>query len=99
MDKLKFCTGVSLKMVVFWDAAPCSPVDTDQHIVLTTEAVSTPEMLVNVYQIMQCNIPEDSHLHTHHHENLKYHLELVYLEYDRRTTAILHHSKIKHNYS
>jgi hypothetical protein len=29
---------------------------------------------VYLYQTQWCNIPEDSHLHTHHHENLKSHL-------------------------
>jgi hypothetical protein len=38
-------------MAVFWDAAPCCLVDTDE----TTRR----------------NIPEDSHLHTRHRENLK----------------------------
>jgi hypothetical protein len=36
------------------------------------EAGNIPETSVNFYQPTQCNIPEDSHLYTHHHENLKY---------------------------
>jgi hypothetical protein len=35
------------------------------------EAVSTSETLVNLYKTTQCYIREDSHLHTHCHENLK----------------------------
>jgi hypothetical protein len=38
---------------------------------LMMEAASTPEKLVNFYQTTQRNNPEDSHIHTHHHENLK----------------------------
>jgi hypothetical protein len=40
---------------------------------LMVEAVSSSEMLVNIYQTIQCNIPEDSHLHIHHCENLSSH--------------------------
>jgi hypothetical protein len=36
-------------------------------------AASTSEMLVNFYQTTWQNNPEDSHLHTHCHENLKFH--------------------------
>jgi hypothetical protein len=39
---------------------------------LMMEAASTSETLVNFYQNEQRNKP-DSHLHTCHHENLKYH--------------------------
>jgi hypothetical protein len=39
-------------------------------ITLMIEVVSTSEMLVSFYQTW-CNIPVDSHLHTHHCENLK----------------------------
>jgi hypothetical protein len=38
------------------------------------EAASTSEMMVNFYQITWRNNPEDSHLRTHCHENLKSHL-------------------------
>jgi hypothetical protein len=34
-------------------------------------AASTSETLVNIYQITHYNTEEESHLHTHHHENLK----------------------------
>jgi hypothetical protein len=36
------------------------------------EAVSTSEMSVNFYDIARGNMPEDSHLHTRHLENLKF---------------------------
>jgi hypothetical protein len=54
-------------MAVFWDAALCV-------ITLMMEAVSSSEIVVNIYQTAWCNIPEDGHLHTHCRENLKYHL-------------------------
>jgi hypothetical protein len=38
------------------------------------EAASTSEMSINFYQTAWCNIPEDSHLHTRHHESLKSHI-------------------------
>jgi hypothetical protein len=37
------------------------------------EAVSTSETSVNFYQTTWRNIPEESHLHTSHDENLKSH--------------------------
>jgi hypothetical protein len=40
-------------------------------IALMMEAASTSEMSVNFYQTTQRYNPEDSHLHTHHRENLK----------------------------
>jgi hypothetical protein len=43
-------------------------------ITLMMEAVSSSETSVNIYQTTQCNIPEESHLHTNHSENLKSHL-------------------------
>jgi hypothetical protein len=49
---------------------------------LMMEAASTPEMLVNFYQTTWCNIPEDSHLHTRHHENLKSHQKQDFLQLD-----------------
>jgi hypothetical protein len=36
------------------------------------EAAKTSETLVNFYQTIQHYNPEDSHLHTHCRENLKY---------------------------
>jgi hypothetical protein len=43
-------------------------------ISLMMAAVSTSETSVNFYQAFRRNIPEDSHLHTCHRENLKPHL-------------------------
>jgi hypothetical protein len=43
-------------------------------IALMLEAVSTSEMSVNFYYTTWRNNPEDSHLHTHCHKNLKSHL-------------------------
>jgi hypothetical protein len=37
----------------------------------TMEAARTSETLVNFYQTTRCYNPEDSHLRTHRHENLK----------------------------
>jgi hypothetical protein len=62
-------------MTVFWDVATCSLVEIDRRfIALMMEAVSSSEMLVSIYQTTRRNIPEDSHLHTRRHENLKSHL-------------------------
>jgi hypothetical protein len=65
-------------MTVFWDAAPCSLVEIDRSlrrtlIALMMEAVSTSETSVNFYKTTQRKIPEDSHLHTRRHENLRSH--------------------------
>jgi hypothetical protein len=48
-------------------------------IALKMEAASTSETSVNFYQTTRRNIPEDSHLHTRHRENLKSHLFTNYL--------------------
>jgi hypothetical protein len=40
-------------------------------IALMMAALSFSEMLVSLYKATWCNISEDSHLHTHHHENMK----------------------------
>jgi hypothetical protein len=37
------------------------------------EEASISETSVNFYQTAASNIPEDSHLHARHRENLKYH--------------------------
>jgi hypothetical protein len=42
-------------------------------IALMMEAVSTYETSVNFYHTTQCNISEDSHLHSCRHENMKFH--------------------------
>jgi hypothetical protein len=41
------------------------------------EAESTYETSVNFYQTGWRNNPEDSHIHTRHHENLKSHQEYL----------------------
>jgi hypothetical protein len=38
---------------------------------LMIEAQMTTETMENYYQTTWCNNPEDSHLRTHHRENLK----------------------------
>jgi hypothetical protein len=52
-----------MKMAVFWIVASI--------IRAMKEAASTPETSVNFYQTAQRNNPEDSCLHTRHHENMK----------------------------
>ncbi|KDR15651.1 E3 ubiquitin-protein ligase sina [Zootermopsis nevadensis] len=54
-------TAVSLKIPVFWVAAPCSLVE----VALMMEAARTSETSVNFYQTTQRNTPEDGNLHTH----------------------------------
>jgi hypothetical protein len=43
------------------------------------KAASSSETLVNIYQTTWCNITEDSHLHAHHHENIKSHQKVTQL--------------------
>jgi hypothetical protein len=53
-------------MAVFWDVAPCSVVDTNQHfgdtssiiITLIAEAVSSSETFAHIYQTTRNNMPE-----------------------------------------
>jgi hypothetical protein len=45
------------------------------------EAVNTPNMLLNLYQPTRHTIPEESHLHAHHHENLESH-QVFYITFD-----------------
>jgi hypothetical protein len=45
-----------MKVIVFWDVAPCS------LIVLMMEAVRASETSVYFYQTTLCSIPEDCHL-------------------------------------
>jgi hypothetical protein len=54
-----------MKMAVFWVVAPCIRPD--------DETARTSETLVNFFQTIQRNNPEDSHLRTHRRENLKSH--------------------------
>jgi hypothetical protein len=57
-------------MAVFWVVAPCSLI---VLIALMVDAASTSETSVNFYQTTLRNNPENSHLHTRRHENLKSH--------------------------
>jgi hypothetical protein len=59
-----------------WNVAPCSRVEIERRkrlIVLMMEAVITSEMSVSC-ETTRRNIPEDSHLHIRHPENLTSHL-------------------------
>jgi hypothetical protein len=61
-----------MKIIVFWDVAPCSLLETDRrfrgsccldHQGAMMEAVNTYETSVSFYQTSRRNIPEDSNLH------------------------------------
>jgi hypothetical protein len=66
-------TAASMKMIVFWDIAPCSPVVAD-HIsevrtasifrAMMMEAVRKSETSVYYNETIRRNIPEDYHLYT-----------------------------------
>jgi hypothetical protein len=66
-------------MAVFCVVAKCSLVEVylhhhhqgDELNALMMEAARTSKTLVNFYQTTWCYNPEDSHLRTHHCENLK----------------------------
>jgi hypothetical protein len=60
-------------MAVFWVVAACGLVEVSEVLAasMVMEAASASEMSVNFYKTIRHNNPEDSHLHTHHHENLK----------------------------
>jgi hypothetical protein len=58
---------ITMKMTAIWHVA--------LWWALMMKAVSTSETWVNFYQTTWRNIAEDSHLHTHCHDNLKSHLE------------------------
>jgi hypothetical protein len=76
-------TAASMKISVFLVVALCSLVEVYHHFrsscclhhqgTLMMETASTSETLVNFYQTTRRNIPEDSHLHIRHRENLKSH--------------------------
>jgi hypothetical protein len=53
------------------------------------EAARTSETLVNFYQTTRCYSPEDSHLHTHHHENLKSYIHVLNICQNRNTPGSL----------
>jgi hypothetical protein len=83
-----------MKMAVFWNVAHVvweiltnvSEELTASIIrvmsLLMMEAVSSSETSVNIYQTTQCNISEDSHLHTRRCENLKSHLHICTFQLD-----------------
>jgi hypothetical protein len=61
-------------MTVFWVVAPCSLIDVYRRFkgaLPDNGAAIASETSVNFYHTTQCNNPEDSHLHTRRHENLK----------------------------
>jgi hypothetical protein len=65
----KVLTAASMKMVVFWVAAPCNLVEVYRRfrgvsasIIRVMEAVSTSETSVNFYQTTRRNNSEDSDL-------------------------------------
>jgi hypothetical protein len=62
-----------LKMIVFWDVAPCNLGLCPDALMM--EAVSTSETSVSLYQPTRRNIPEDSHLHTRRRKNLISHIQ------------------------
>jgi hypothetical protein len=67
-----------MKIAVFWDVAPCSLVDTDGRFrgAYCLHHQSDDRLDDGGSNLIRCNIPEDSHLHTHRRENLKYHLKV-----------------------
>jgi hypothetical protein len=83
-------------MAVFWVVAPCSLVEVYQRsvsrgaarlIALMMVAARTSETLVNFYQTTRLYNPEDSHLRTHRHENLKSY-EIISVYSENRTKPI-----------
>jgi hypothetical protein len=79
--------AANMKMAVFWIVAPCSLVkvygrfgcacflhhqgDEGSTHRPDNGKERTSELSVNVYQTTGCNNPEESHLYTRRHENLK----------------------------
>jgi hypothetical protein len=43
------------------------------RVTMKTLVADSSETLIAVYQIIWCFIPEDSNLHNHNHDNIKYH--------------------------
>jgi hypothetical protein len=62
-----------VKMAVFSDVAPRSLVDINRHF----RGAYCLHHHGDIYQTTRRNSPEDSHLHTHRRENLKFQLVLV----------------------
>jgi hypothetical protein len=72
-NERKWLSSGVLRRVVWYKLTNVSDVFTASIITLMMEAVSTSEMSVNFYHTKLRNIPEDSHIHTHRRQNLKYH--------------------------
>jgi hypothetical protein len=53
------------------------------------EAARTSETLVNCYQTIRRYNPEDNHLRTHRHENLKFHLIIPLISQTENNLKIL----------
>jgi hypothetical protein len=60
-----------MKMAVFWVVAPCNLVEVYRRL---RGACCLHNQGNSFYKTTQCNDPEDSHLHTRRHENLKSHI-------------------------
>jgi hypothetical protein len=54
----------------------------ESFIILMLEAVSFSETSVRIYQTTWCYIPEDSYLHSRHHENVKSQLWMYWITVD-----------------
>jgi hypothetical protein len=81
----RYWTLFLMKTAVFWVVAPCSLVEVcqcfrvscclhhqdDELLITLMEAARSSEMLANFYQTTRRYNPDDSHLRTHRHENLK----------------------------
>jgi hypothetical protein len=78
-------TNLLTNIVAFRNVAPCSLVkyaDVSEILAASAmlEAGRTSETSVNFYQITRCYTPEDTHLHTRRHDNLKSH-EIIWRIY------------------
>jgi hypothetical protein len=62
--RFKVLMVMSMKMAVFWNVVP------------VMQAAGTSETSINSEQTTQSNFPDDSHLHTHHCEDQKFHIKL-----------------------
>jgi hypothetical protein len=58
-----------------------------------TEVVNTPNTLLNFYQTTWRTIPEDSHLHADHHENLESQ-QLFYFTFDHMSVDTMLNSNL-----
>jgi hypothetical protein len=61
-----------LRRVDSWKLTEVSEVLTARAVALMMEAVSISVTSANFYQSTRRNIPEDGHLRTRRHQNLKY---------------------------